>query len=200
MKTKVDNQNCEWNEVELPAEVDIYDLNFWRTQLFNSDLIGFDGDHKGYGNISMRYKGDSFIISGLGTGTLTELTREHYTIVTAADETKNWFSCSGPMMASSESLTHAVIYREAPSVNAIIHVHHSGLWNKLKGRVPTSAEGAAFESAEMAIEMKRILESTSVVKDKIMVMGGHQDGLIGLGKDFLDASNQIIRLHAHFFA
>ena len=50
-----------------------------------------------------------------------------------------FFTCIGPIQASSASLTHAAIYQANPDINAVIHVHDRDLWENLLDRVPTTA-------------------------------------------------------------
>src|SRR5690242_16128162 len=114
---------CNWiKDVPLDSEL-IKKLNEWRDKLYRANLIGKNKDGIGYGNISMRYH-NNFIITGSSTGKLLKLTAEHYTLVTEYDLDKNTLTAVGPVIASSESLTHAVIYAHEKNVNAVIHVHH----------------------------------------------------------------------------
>src|ERR1044072_2552305 len=87
----------------------IKELNEWRDKLYHANLIGKNKEGIGYGNISVRYQ-NNFIITGSSTGKLSKLTAEHYTLVTQYDLDKNTLTAVGPVIASSESLTHAVIY------------------------------------------------------------------------------------------
>jgi ribulose-5-phosphate 4-epimerase/fuculose-1-phosphate aldolase len=81
-------------------------------------------DGIGYGNISTRFQKNKFIITGSATGSLTKLTTNHYTLVTDYDINRNTLTTIGPIKASSESLTQAIIYESQKSVKAVMHVHH----------------------------------------------------------------------------
>jgi L-ribulose-5-phosphate 4-epimerase len=94
----------------------VKELNEWRNKLYASGLIGVNNDGSGYGNISIRYKGNKFIISGSATGKFKELRNEHYTLVTNYDLDKNTLTTVGPVKASSESLMHAMIYECAKRI------------------------------------------------------------------------------------
>ena len=50
---------CEWIKAEAPDAAEIEELNFWRTLLFQSGLIGVYPDGTGFGNINCLYAGDN---------------------------------------------------------------------------------------------------------------------------------------------
>jgi ribulose-5-phosphate 4-epimerase/fuculose-1-phosphate aldolase len=105
--------NCDWiKTAPLPFTV-ISELNEWRNKLYTLKLLGENADGIGYGNISMRYKENTFIITGSGTGKLKKLDQSHYTLVTGYSLKENSLNAAGPVLASSESMTHAVIYKHA---------------------------------------------------------------------------------------
>ena len=68
-----------------------------------------------------------FLITGTQTGEIKNLNREHYTCVTDYNIEKNFIRSEGPIKASSESLTHAMIYELDPAIKVVIHVHHEFL-------------------------------------------------------------------------
>src|SRR5689334_2997141 len=128
---------CKWiKTAPLNFEL-IEELNEWRNKLYGASLIGENKDGVGYGNISIRYK-NNFIISGSSTGKLPKLTTKHYTLVTGYDLDNNFLTNAGPILASSESLTHAVIYEHEKYVNAVMHVHHYALWKNLLNMFPAT--------------------------------------------------------------
>ena len=138
--------NCTWIKASpLNFEL-IKELNEWRNKLYDAKLIGQNKDGIGYGNISIRYSQNNFIITGSSTGKLARLTAEHYTRVTEYDLDKNSLTAVGPVIASSESLTHAVIYEHQKEVNAVIHVHHFALWKKLLEMLPATNKNIEYVS------------------------------------------------------
>jgi len=184
--------NCNWipsNDIS-PAKV--AELNLWRDILYQKGLIGMYPDGIGFGNISTRCDEKTFLISGSATGGLATLTASHYSMVTDYDLSTNSVTCVGPLKASSESLTHALIYECSASTNAVIHVHNLDLWKRLIHRVPTSNENIPYGTPEMANEIKRLFAETSVSKEKIIVMGGHREGLISFGKDLEEAGTILL--------
>ncbi len=173
-----------WLKKDLPAGNWFEELDEARDRMFRKKLIGCNADGIGYGNISMRFHQNQFIISGSGTGVMEELKPEHYTLVTNFDFDQNALTAEGPVMASSESLTHAMIYLTRPDVNAVIHVHHIELWKKLLKTHPSTSELVPYGTPEMAREIHRLL-STS--EHGLFAMGGHEEGIISCGRSLVEA-------------
>lgn len=178
--------NCEWVKSEPPNLEQITKLNDWRNKLYAKNLIGVDSEGIGYGNISTRTDGNQFIISGSGTGGIEDITKEHYTTVTKFDIETNTLKCEGPIKASSESLTHAAVYLADPNVNAVIHVHNNELWKRHLNKLPTTSCDAAYGTPQMAHEIFRLLTQTEI-SSHMVIMGGHEQGIIYYGKDLDDA-------------
>ncbi len=185
--------NCNWiASSDIPVHI-VAELNFWRNKLYKKGLIGVYSDGIGYGNISVRLNNQSFLISGTATGSLETLNESHYSRVTNYSFSTNSITCIGPLKASSESLTHASIYECSTEFNAVIHIHNLNLWNNLIHQVPTSNENIAYGTAEMANEIKRLFNETTLNTEKIIVMGGHQEGIISFGKDLEEAVAVLIK-------
>jgi L-ribulose-5-phosphate 4-epimerase len=165
-----------------------------RTRLRQLDLIGVYPDGIGYGNISIRAGEGGFYISGAATGDLLELGEEHYAKVTAYDFARNWVRCEGPIQASSESMTHAAIYAADPTANAVIHVHDATMWRALLDRVPTTSAAVEYGTPEMAYEIGRLFKETDVQRQRIVVMAGHEEGIITFGVS-LSAAFEVLLLH-----
>ena len=181
---------CNWiKEVPLDFEL-IKGLNEWRDKLYNANLIGKNKDGIGFGNISIRHQ-NNFIITGSSTGKSSKLTAEHYTLVTQYDLDKNTLTAVGPIIASSESLTHAVIYEHQKNVNAVMHVHHSALWEKLLNILPATNKDVEYGTPAMAREIVRLFEESDLAEEKIFAMGGHEEGVVSFGKDLDEAGEKI---------
>ena len=168
----------------------------WRDKLYDLKLIGYYPQHKvGYGNISERYnQSKQFIISGTQTGNLTTLNTAHYSLVTYYDINKNALFYEGQIKASSESLTHAVVYDLSQQYNAVIHIHNRLLWEKLQGKVPMSNKNVPYGTPEMANEIFRLHYSSNLPDEKLLVMGGHEEGLISFGESLDEAGGIILKL------
>ena len=171
-------------------------VNYWRQKLFDMKLIGVYDDGIGYGNISIRIdETNNFIITGSATGRCKNLNRMHYSMVNYYDIDDNFVKCMGEIKASSESLTHAAVYQEAPSVNAIVHVHNKAMWDFYKNVKPTTSEEAPFGTPEIANEIRELVKKDEVLKDRLIVMGGHEDGLIAFGKDVEEAGQAMMEYY-----
>lgn len=192
--------NSHWIESAPLEDARIDDLIRWRRPLFAAGLIGHYAEPDvGYGNISARgERTGQFIISGTQTGQLAELDRRHFALVTACDIGQNTVESTGPVRASSESMTHAAIYELDARIGAVVHIHHEPMWTALKDRLPTTAETVAYGTPQMALEFARLYRETRFRDEGIAVMGGHPEGLIATGCDVADAAQRILALGAAF--
>jgi len=184
--------NCKWIEEDLPDTKFINELNIWRNKLHEQGLIGAYSDGVGFGNISIRTEHNNFLITGTATGNRKYLTEKHYTCVTDYDIARNSITCRGKILASSESMTHAVIYEFLPVVNAVVHIHNNRLWKKLINKIPTTSSTVAYGTPQMASEIERLIEFTDLSKKRLLAMAGHQDGLISMGNDLPEAANKFL--------
>jgi L-ribulose-5-phosphate 4-epimerase len=183
--------NSTWiKEVPLDFKL-IKELDEWRNKLYRAHLVGMNKDGIGYGNISIRFKQNSFIITGSSTGKFEHLNNSHYTTVTAFDLDKNSLTTVGPIIASSESLTHAMIYENQKKVNAVMHVHDHKLWKQLLLTLPSTNKEVEYGTPAMAKEILRLFKESNLAEEKIFAMGGHEDGVISFGKD-LEEAGEII--------
>jgi L-ribulose-5-phosphate 4-epimerase len=184
--------NAQWKKGEALPSPFLQPLLQARQQLYDLKLIGAYENGIGYGNISRRWnEAGQFVISGSATGNLEQLQEKHFTLVTKVDIEHNTLWCEGPIIASSESMSHAVIYQECDWVNAVIHVHHLGMWKRLLHQVPTTAASATYGSPEMAYSITHLLQTTDLSEKKIFVMEGHEEGVFVFGEDMEDAMGTI---------
>ena len=188
--------NCKWIAAKPVDEKTIIEINRWRNILFKHKLIGVYPNGIGYGNISIRLTDNEFLISGTSTGHLETLTNQHYSVVTSYDFAANSVNCKGPVKASAESLTHAAVYEMDPGVQAIIHIHNKKMWDELLGKVSTTSFSVEYGTPEMALEIKRLFNTTNLIEQKILVMAGHEEGVISFGKD-LEEAGEIILKYLH---
>lgn len=170
-------------------------LQQWRQLLYEKQLIGVYPNGIGYGNISQRSETDGlFWISGSRTGSLNKLTEHHFSIVTKVEIDQNRLHCKGPIIASSEAMSHAIIYEACPEVGGVIHVHHRKLWERLLHQVPTTDAQATYGTPEMAYSILDLLESTNLRQTKFFVMEGHPEGLFSFGTT-VEEAGQILMKH-----
>jgi hypothetical protein len=171
----------------IPTE-ELIKITAWRDVLYNLGMIGADKKGIGFGNISVRKKGSNhFYITGSATGSLKNLDEQHFCLVTGYNLNENTLACTGPIKASSESMSHAAIYSEFTGAGAVIHIHHSHFWTSLVNRIPTTDENVEYGTPEMAREIIRLLREPGTMEGRIIVMGGHKDGIILFGKDIDEA-------------
>lgn len=199
---------CNWIDASSISKEEIRELNRWREKLYQLNLIGQYDNGIGFGNLSIRDDANTvlyatssctqhtrsthFIISGTSTGSIAHLTEKHYTRVIDFNWEKNSVTCVGPIKASSEALTHAAVYIANPQVNAVIHVHHRQLWQQLIDRVGTTKKNCAYGTPEMAQEIIRLCQEDRVKKQKIIVMSGHEEGIITFGNSLDEAGNILL--------
>ena len=176
-------------EQTLPLDIPKLDeLIFWRQQCYQQQLIGAYANGIGFGNISIRKKNsDYFYISGSATGNEKTLDKRHFSEVVKVDAPLNQLWCKGPIVASSESMSHAIIYELLPSVGAVIHIHDLDMWKRLMHQVPTTDANAPYGSPEMVASIAHLIKTTDLVEQKIFVMEGHEEGVFVFGANLEEA-------------
>jgi hypothetical protein len=192
--------NCIWDQAKVLFPTSEYrQLEKARSELFALGLIGAYPNGIGFGNISARSKdAASFMISGSATGGFSTLMPEDYALVTGYNIAQNTIFCTGLIQASSESLTHAAIYQVIPHVGAVIHVHCLWLWEKLMGKYPTTAAGIEYGTPEMAQAVGQLASNIKDDEEKIIVMGGHREGILAFGHHVKDAIEPLISVYDHY--
>jgi L-ribulose-5-phosphate 4-epimerase len=164
------------------------ELNVYRRKLLGLRLIGVDPNGIGFGNLSVRDGAtDNFYITGSATGGMHELTVADCAKVVACDFVKNRVRYEGSALPSSESLTHAAIYEADATAGAVIHCHDSKLWAAVLNEAPTTSKAADYGTPEMANEIMKLFTRTDVQSRKIVVMAGHEAGILTFGKDLEEA-------------
>ncbi|SMF97309.1 Ribulose-5-phosphate 4-epimerase/Fuculose-1-phosphate aldolase [Methylomagnum ishizawai] len=170
------------------------ELDAWRGLLFKLGLTGLDPARYGglaYGNVSLRTEGCRFLVSGTQTGGIERLTAEHYCWVTDFDVERNALTAEGPIRPSSEALTHAAVYRAAPGIGCVLHVHAPELWRRAAGLgLPVTDPAIAYGTPAMALAVEALLRQPET---RVIAMGGHEDGLIAVGKTVDTAAMPLIR-------
>ena len=170
------------------------ELNAYRRKLLQLRLIGVDANGIGFGNLSIGEGAiGNFYITGSATGGKPELTPADCARVVAYDFKRNWLRYEGSAIPSSESLTHAAVYEADAKAGSVIHCHDSRLWAALLDRAPTTSEAIDYGTPKMADEVKRLFRVTGVQSRKILVMAGHEGGIITFGKDLEEAFAVLMR-------
>ena len=166
----------------------VTELDDARTRLHELNLSGSMPTGIGFGNLSLYLAHGAFIISGSGTGEPRVLGRNGYCLVRQACPERNQFCSTGPMRASSESMTHAAVYsafpmlsdNESSPIRCVIHVHSPALFSRYLPVAPQTPVTAAYGTPELAQAVRQLVSSMNV-KSGFFVLAGHQDGLVFFG-------------------
>jgi Class II Aldolase and Adducin N-terminal domain len=174
-----------------PDPVDGLDeLIAWRRILRPLGLVGQDParyDGFGFGNISLRLQREAhtigrpaFVITGSQTGHLADLGPEHFAEVIDWDTDENWVAARGPIRPSSEAMSHAAVYAASGDMGCVIHAHSPDIWRNAD-KLPFAATPveAMYGTPRMAREVQRVVQSGP--SRRILVMLGHEDGIIAWG-------------------
>ncbi len=192
--------NCTWEKHEIAIPEDLFFmLQKERDLIYGMGLIGAYHDGIGYGNISVRSgKGLPFYITGSATGQLATLDQSHYALVTGYSFAENSITCTGLTKASAESLSHAAVYESLPEVGAVVHVHCLWLWEKLLDIYPTTSPKIEYGTPQMAEAIQQLIAGMKKDDEKIIVMGGHREGILAFGKDLNEASSVIVEIYNRY--
>jgi len=184
---------CIWNKSEIIiSETKLAEINKYRGLLIELGMIGKIQNGPGFGNISVKRGKNEFIISGSNTGHLSELYKNHIALVTKTNIEKNSVWCKGLTKASSESMSHAIIYKELKDVNVVIHIHHKEIWNYYLNKQPTTSNSVSYGTPDMALQIKEKLKNSPI--SNTIILGGHEDGIIVFGQTLSDAFVAIKKL------
>ena len=174
------------------------ELNEARTRLHTLGLIGVTPRGIGFGNVSVRVTGDTFLISGTATGAHPVLTVEQYCLVTSFDIAGNSLVSMGPVPASSESMTHGAVYRSAPGINCVIHIHSRSIFDgMLQDHYPATPENAGYGTPEIAAAAGACVRAGGG-SDGLMVLAGHDEGIIAYGQTTQAALKRILELNGKY--
>lgn len=180
--------NAHWTEAAAFSKELLEEIMAARQQMFAKGYIGEYAPGLGYGNISRRFgKAAQFLISGAKTGRLPEALPEHFTHITEVYPQRNEVYCQGPIIASSETMSHAMIYQCEPTAQVAIHLHEASAWERLLHQVPTTDASAEYGSVEMSVSIEELFKDTNLREEKIFVMEGHPEGIFVFGKSFAEA-------------
>ncbi len=184
----------------LTDDLSLAEINAWRNILYKLHLIGQDPCRYGglgYGNLSQRIRSDSqqFIISGTQTGHLEQLSRHDYCVITRASPKNNAIEALGECQPSSEALTHASVYAQDASIQAVIHVHSPEIWRQTQtlSLAHTAAE-IPYGTPEMAEAVARLLQDPLMKRSALFTMLGHEDGVISFGRSLAEAAQVLINV------
>lgn len=161
------------------------ELGRWRRLLIERRVMGrhparYGG--YGFGNLSARVDGRSFLITGSQTGHLADLDLAGFALVGSWDTAEHRLASRGLVAPSSEALTHAALYDASPGIGAVFHVHAPALWAR-RGtpELPATDPAADYGTPEMAAEVARLARRAP--GPALVAMAGHEDGILAYGHD-----------------
>jgi L-ribulose-5-phosphate 4-epimerase len=183
----------ETSRITFPAEMP--ELMAWRQKLRAIDLIGEDSQGLGYGNLSIRlFATPTFLITSSQSSGLREVDQQHFARVTVVDLDRNFLKSVGERPPSSEALTHAALYQMHGAIRSVVHVHSRVIWTAWRDRLPTSRSEVHYGTPQMAYEMIRLHKKSALGRLGVIVMGGHQDGVIAFGPSVAEAATGLLAL------
>ncbi len=184
--------SCERVAAEITSFEGLAELNAHRRKLLQLGLIGVDPNGIGFGNLSVRDGAtDNFYVTGSATAGIQELTMGDCSKVVACEFERNCVRYEGSALPSSESLTHAAIYKSDATAGAVIHCHDSKLWAAVLNQAPTTSRAAEYGTPQLAYEIMQLFKRTDV--PKIIAMAGHEAGILTFGKDLEEAFAVLMR-------
>lgn len=196
----VTKYRLEYHRGKRAARGLIREINAWRGLFFRLGWIGQDPSRYrgvGFGNVSRRIGGTGgqprFVISGTQTGNRHTLSPAHFTVVEKSFPKENRVIARGPCPPSSESMTHAVVYRLDPTAQVVIHVHAPLLWKQARRLgLPQTGRFVPYGTPEMAAEVERLFKTHRLQSQKIFSMAGHKDGVVSFGRTAEEAALRLI--------
>lgn len=184
-----------------PTGIDLGPLVAWRRMLYRLGQIGQEPSRyggAGFGNVSQRLP-KGFAVTGTQTGGVELLGPSHFCLVERFDIGKNRVESVGPLLPSSEAMTHGMIYDLSAAVNVVLHVHSPDIWKKRLG-LPCTGENVPYGTPAMAREVERLLRETDLRRRRVFVMLGHEDGVIAFGRTVEDAGQALLAVYAQALA
>ena len=177
---------------DLPDNSNLEQLNLTRTVIHKMGLLGVYPNGIGFGNVSVRDKGDSFIISGSATGSDEVLSLDKYAFVKEFNLKKNSVISVGKTKASSESMSHGAVYRANKNINSVIHIHSKKMFDcMLKNGYVATPSSAQFGTPQLAIEIFNMVKDGKR-ENGIIVMAGHNEGIIFYGNNIKTVEQNIL--------
>lgn len=184
----------------------------WRDRLFRAGLVGRDPNRYsgvGFGNLSGRlppFPGQPgarpFLVTGTQTGGQPSLTLADLCMVTRYDPEYNLVESFGLIRPSSESMTHGLLYDADPAIRFVFHGHSPAIWEQARPLgLPVTDPAADYGTPAMCREVRRLLRDPKIAQGRVLVMGGHRDGVLAFGETveetgraFLDLFSEALSL------
>ena len=195
----------EREELELRRYGDLAcELIAWREIMALTGLVGRDPgryEGAGYGNVSARVGPPgaslgrrSFLITGSQTAGQRCIGLTDFALVESYDYRANRVHSRGRVLPSSESMTHAAAYDASPLVRCVLHAHSPVLWRRRRELgLPESDPGVEYGTPDMAVEVARLYRESVLPERGMLAMGGHEDGILVLGRTAEEAGGILLK-------
>ncbi|HTM19752.1 MAG TPA: class II aldolase/adducin family protein [Kofleriaceae bacterium] len=175
----------------------------WREVMAVTRLVGQDPARyggAGYGNVSGRVGppgnprgARAMLITGTQTGGVARIGAEHFCVVERYDLARNRVVSHGPILPSSEAMTHGAIYDLSPHVRFVLHAHTPIIWRRAAAlRIPTTPPDVAYGTPAMAHAVQELWRTSGLAERRILAMGGHEDGIIVFAATCEEAGSVLI--------
>ncbi len=175
----------------------------WREILALTGLVGREParyEGAAYGNVSARVGRPgkalgrrSFLVSGTQTSGKRSIGLGEFALVERYDFERNRVESRGRSRPSSESMTHGAAYDLGPHIRCVLHAHSPVLWRAAAAlRLPTTAANVGYGTPEMAREVQRLYRAGIFAERSILAMGGHEDGILVIGRDPTSAGTTLL--------
>lgn len=182
----------------------VCELIAWREIMALTGLVGREPgryEGAGYGNVSARVGPRSaglgrrsFLITGSQTSGNRCIGLRDFALVEGYDYGTNQVFSRGCVLPSSESMTHAAAYDASPLVRCVLHAHSPVLWRCRRTlQLPETDPSIAYGTPEMALEVGRLYRESVLPERGILAMGGHEDGILVLGRTAEQAGGILLR-------
>ena len=183
-------------------------LSAWRTLFKKLEILGQDPNRYqgvGYGNLSaltqimpQKHQARQFLITGSQTGGLTQVSLKDYSLIQSYQLDTHELKSTGEVLPSSESMTHAAIYELDLDIKYVFHVHSPIIWHNAQAlNLPCTADHIQYGTREMARTVQDLYQQDLFTLGQVLVMGGHEDGVICCGRSAEEAGQALIQAWIH---
>jgi hypothetical protein len=158
----------------------------WRGVLKRLGLIGQDANRYGglgFGNLSSRDvdRPEELVVTASQSAAAPALTDEQLVRIVHSNPGRFWVDAVGHQPPSSETLTHAMIYRADAAITWVFHAHSPEIWQRHDALgLPATAENVPYGSPAM-VEAVAGLLAEHHQRPIVFVTLGHQDGVFACG-------------------
>lgn len=180
------------------------ELAGWRGVMSRLGVLGQDTARyggAGFGNLSARVGAPSsalgrraMLVSCTQTGGRLDAGLDALCVVERYDIERNRVDSHGACEPSSEAMTHGAIYDLGPHIRAVLHGHAPDLWRRAAELgLPRTRPEVGYGTPEMAREMRRLYTGSGLGEQQILVMTGHEDGVVAFGRTFDEAGAVLVK-------